>query len=195
MAADVVVVGSCMTDLVRLVPGGGSRRPAADFLPSPDGGAPRSRERGASRCPGRSGGCLRLPRAGWAGMHPDPGVRSLSRPGEEKRGRRRVRRRGALGPGRRAPRRGVGCGRGRGKEQNRPWGWLGPGDVSPANNTLKEGCGNGEKFERVVCWSFDQLSLTLGRRETWVCIFICARWLGISLARKAAFHSNPHGKS
>jgi len=67
----------------------------------------------------------------------------------------------------------------------------GPGDVSPAKNALKEGCGNGEKFERVVCWSFDQLSRTSGRRETGVCVFSWARWLGLSLARKAAFHSKP----
>lgn len=140
----------------------------------------------------------RLGRAAPRPSRPGPrkaGVTSLSRPGQEKWGRRQVRRRGALGPGQREPRRGVGCGRGRGKEQSRRWGRLGPGDVSPANNTLKEECGNGEKFERVVCWSFDQLSVTFGRRETWVCVFSCARWLGVSLARKTALYSNPHGKS
>lgn len=148
MAAEVVVVGSCMTDLVRLVPGGGGSRRlrrGAGSWPSLDGGAPRLREAEGVAVPGAERRRPappkgRLGRAAPRPSRPGPrkaGVTSLSRPGQEKWGRRQVRRRGALGPGQREPRRGVGCGRGRGKEQSRRWGRLGPGDVSPANNTFE----------------------------------------------------------
>lgn len=172
MAAEVVVVGSCMTDLVRLVPGGapaGRQAPARGRFPALTGrrgpevkGAqgvtePRAERRLPAPPKGRLG--RDAPRPSYPGPR-KAGVTSLSRPGQEKWGRRQVGRRGALGPGQREPRLEVGCGRGRGKDQSRRWGRLGPGDVSPANNTLKEDCGNGEKFERVVCWSFDQLSVT-----------------------------------
>lgn len=114
------------------------------------------------------------------------GVVSPSRPGSETWGRHRERRRGALGSGQREL-----VAAGQGRRIGAAVGAAGPGDVSTANTALKEDCGNGEKFERVVCWSFDQLSATIGRRETWVCVFSCARWLGVSLARKAAFRGNP----
>lgn len=160
-------------------------------------------KRRASRCPGQSGGALRLPRAGWAGLHPAPlalgqGKRvSRLSPGRDRRSGVGARCGGeelsALGRGNRGEELAAAGAGGR----SRAAGGGGWARVMSALQIilLKEECGNGEKFERVVCWSFDQLSVTFGRRETWVCVFSCARWLGVSLARKTALHSNPHGKS
>lgn len=103
MAAEVVVVGSCMTDLVRLVLDGG-------FLPELGGATLRSWERRASRCPRNSAGTPGLPGPGRAGMRPGPspaGVTSLRRPGGQKRGRRQAPRAERSAPGRGSR----GCGR------------------------------------------------------------------------------------
>lgn len=53
--------------------------------------------------------------------------------------------------------------------------------MSAANSTLKEECGNRERFERVACRSFDRLSVTLERGEARVCVFSCAGWVGVGL--------------
>lgn len=53
--------------------------------------------------------------------------------------------------------------------------------MSAAKSTLKEECGNRERFERVACRSFDRLSVTLERGEAGVCVFSCAGWVGVGL--------------
>lgn len=187
MAAEVVVVGSCMTDLVRLVPG---------VLPqTPGRRSPEVRGAQGVTLPGAQQR-LSVPPKGRPGrVHPTPLAlgreQRVSRlpPGRDRRSGAGARFGGAelRAEGREARSRArLAAAR---QRRSCRWGRLGPGDVSPAQSTSRGACGNGEKLGRVVCWSFDQLSVTAGRREARVCVLSCAGRLGLSLARNAAFHS------
>lgn len=113
MAAEVVVVGSCMTDLVRLVPGvapAGRQAPAWGLFRALTGrkGPEVKRVEGISVT--GAGQWLPAPAEGRVGRNPphpscagsgNAGVSSVSRPGLEKGDRRQVRWRRALGSGNR----------------------------------------------------------------------------------------------